>query len=364
MQEKVLFARVGYMNLYRGSANEKPMGGGSYTEENIGLEACNFLNIGKNVYGYFQPAGYKPDGIFNGTINLRRIDPKIKKDEEELDNVLVIFFATNKELSTTNKGITNRSVIIGWYKNATVYRHKQTLMKKRGGADKELDSYFLKAHEENMYLLPKEQRVYRLGHASNQGKKGNPGRSNGFFIYDEKYALKADKWISKAIFFVNNYSGSYLQSEKDFDAAKAEIELAGIGFQQNQKIKKAIEKHSTEMTIKELEKQGFKVKEYEDGQKICAKESYDLEASRNGVKYLVEVKGTQLDGSSVIFTYNEAELYKKKENKIILSIVHSIKIKGDNVVKGSGEISIKNPFKIDEGKLTAISYIYKLEDLK
>lgn len=360
MKEKVLFARVGYMNLYRGSANEKPIGGGSYTEEHIGLEACNFLNIGEDVYGYFQPAGYKPDGIFNGTINLRKIDPTLNNQVDKIDNVLVIFFATNKNLGTTGNGPSSRSVIIGWYKDATVYRNKQTLVKKRIGADIELDAYFIKAHKKNMYLLPNDQRIYRLGNSLNKSKKGSPGRSNSFFVYDDKYSLKTDEWIDKAISFVKEYGGSYLQSETDFEVARAEIELAGIGFQQNQKIKKAIEKYSTEMTIQELEKQGFKVFEYEDGQKICAKESYDLKASKGGLEYFVEVKGTQLDGSAVIFTYNEAELYRENKKRIILSIVHSIKISNEKVVKASGEIVIQNPFRIDESKLKAISYIYNM----
>jgi len=37
--QKVLFARVGNMDYYQGAADEKPIGGGKYNEENIGYEA-------------------------------------------------------------------------------------------------------------------------------------------------------------------------------------------------------------------------------------------------------------------------------------------------------------------------------------
>ncbi|NIE95624.1 hypothetical protein F3J02_03855 [Acinetobacter sp. Tr-809] len=360
MIERVLFARVGYMNLYRGSANEKPLGGGSYTEKNVGLEACNFLNIEQDVYGYFQPAGFKPNGLFNGTINLRKIDPAIPKSDEKIENVLVIFFATKERLSIPDKGPVTRSVIVGWYKNATVYAGAQSLEQKRDGVDKVLDSYFIKANKKDMYLIPDSNRKYRLGGTSRKSKKGNPGRSNSFFIYDEKYNLKKDRWISEAIDFVHQYNGPILQSDTDFDVERANIELEGAGFQKNQKIKQAIEKYSTERTIQDLEERGFKVQEYyPNGQKVCSKESFDLIAYKDNVEYVVEVKGTQLDGSAVIFTNNEVELYKKNKRKVILSVVHSIQISKEKVVKGSGKVVIQDPFKLVESKLEVISYIYK-----
>ena len=48
---KILFARIGYMRYYEGpqSGDEKPMFGGEYNENDIGLESDNYKNVKRNV---------------------------------------------------------------------------------------------------------------------------------------------------------------------------------------------------------------------------------------------------------------------------------------------------------------------------
>ena len=364
--QKVLFARIGYMDYYQGAADERPIGGGKFNDDNIGYEACNFLSVENYIYGYFQPAGYKADGINFGKINLQRIDPKIGNKEPKLDNVLVIFFATDSELDIQATGPVTRSVIVGWYKNATVYKERQHIV--RSGVDSELDGYYLKVKASDTFLLPKKNRAYRLGHSIRGEKEGNPGQSNSFYLYKEDKTLKDlhkvnFEWIPKAIEYVNNYKGPILQNDADIMMEKENTsnqKIDGLGFEEIEKIRKAIEKYSTAVTIKYLENEGFNVHEYnEQKQKICAYEPYDLLAYKNGSEFYVEVKGTRSLGTQVIFTKNEVKLHQESNN-VILSVVHSIQISEKlTAVENSGEISLYNPWKIDQTKLTAISYYYK-----
>ena len=287
--QKVLFARIGNMGYYQGAADERPVGGGKYNEDNIGFEACNFLSVENYIYGYFQPGGYKPDGVNFGSINLQRIDPKIRKSETKVDNVLVIFFTTDPELEVNARGPVTRAVIVGWYKNATVYRERQYIS--RPGINSELNGYFLKVKASDAFLLPKKNRAYRIGHSIYGERKGNPGQSNSFYLYEQDKTLKnfntvIYEWIPKAIEYVNMYEGIVLQSNTDIIMEKENTKnqkIEGLGFEENEKIRKSIEKYSTVVTIKYLENEGFKVKEYnEQKQKVCAYKPYDLLAYKNG----------------------------------------------------------------------------------
>lgn len=54
---RVLFARVGWMQFYRGimPGDEKLIGGGAYNKNNVGSEVANFAPVKGRVYGYAQP---------------------------------------------------------------------------------------------------------------------------------------------------------------------------------------------------------------------------------------------------------------------------------------------------------------------
>ena len=91
--ERVLFARVGWMKLYKGQQpdDEKPIGGGKFNQNSVGHEAFNFLPIKSRVLGYFQPQLQPRERrkLHPSSINLGRIEPGLNGDT--LDNVLVIF---------------------------------------------------------------------------------------------------------------------------------------------------------------------------------------------------------------------------------------------------------------------------------
>ena len=76
MNEPILFARIGWMEYYNGpqADDEKPKGGGKYTETGIGHEAFNFKTINGQRFGYFQPP------MQTSSIALQRIAPGTKGD--------------------------------------------------------------------------------------------------------------------------------------------------------------------------------------------------------------------------------------------------------------------------------------------
>lgn len=365
--QTVLFARIGYMENYQGALNgDVPIGGGKYNDENTGYEACNFLDIDGKVYGYYQPS------MNSGKVNLERLDPK-NSNLDKIENVLVIFFSTlPKVIANQNlidDVISSSSVIVGWYKNATVFRESQRINRKIDGINQ--DIYFIKANVEDSYLLPVKNRVYKVGHGIKGEKEGNPGQSNSFYIYDKNKQLKdltnlQNKWIGQAINYVNTYTGKYIKS--DLDRAEQDVingqykfgSYSGAGFQNNVLVKIAVEQYAMFKAKEALTKRGYDVyTTNEKGQSICGNSPFDMKAYKDGNEYFVEVKGTQSNGSSVIFTYNEVELYKDKTKKVILCIVHSIQLIDDKINKKSGEVIIHDPWVINKSKLKTISYFYK-----
>ena len=120
-----LVCNVGWMEYY-GSENDDDniVGGGSYVDrENHGFEVCNFAPYENQIYGYVQPPrGRSDENIKSGTdeyffrskIDINKLGADTNDDF--ITNVNVIWTATHTERGR---------VVVGWYKNATVYREYQ-----------------------------------------------------------------------------------------------------------------------------------------------------------------------------------------------------------------------------------------------
>ena len=99
----ILVCRVAWMPFYR-SKKEEASGGGSYVEEgNVPYEALNFLPVKGEYFGYVS---------VRGNININKLGAK--SDDEKISGVLVVFCASDPK--------SGDFLVIGWYKNATVYR--------------------------------------------------------------------------------------------------------------------------------------------------------------------------------------------------------------------------------------------------
>lgn len=343
---RVLFARIGYMKFYQGPklGDEKPIGGGSYNAKEIGHEVYNFLNIGGKVYGYFQPHMKEPYEI-----NLARIEQGYSADK--IDHVLVVWFARNP----IGKG----QVVIGWYKNATVFRSIQTpaSLPRREEYD-----YNIQACTKDCVLLPISKRRFPIGHDISGTRKGNPGEANVFYLLDDSGKKKDPtssntSWIKDVLKFVNSYSGQTISSREDEiqeDMITRDITTGGQGLQSNVEIRLLIESYAMNVCKKFYVEKGYDVKD------VSPTLSYDVLIKKNGVERKVEVKGTQTKGNAIILTRNEVELSRSQGKDMALFLIHSIVMNKKTVRKGSGVIKIIEPWQVTDDRLIPLSYTYRL----
>lgn len=148
----LLFCNVGWMARYQGLRGQpdKIVGGGQYVNENgTGNEVCNFLAADDGwVYGHVETI----KGDLDRDIRLDRLG----STDKQVDHVDVVWTATNP-----TKG--GRRVV-GWYRDATVYRSRQYFQKapsRQHRADK-LASYRIKTKADLAQWLPIEDRSLSL----------------------------------------------------------------------------------------------------------------------------------------------------------------------------------------------------------
>ena len=353
---RVLFARIGWMKFYAGIQpdDEKPKGGGAYTKEYVGGEVFNFLNLGGKFYGYLQPhARFGKNAV---EINLERIAPKHVKyagnadygDRDYLDNVLVVFVA---------KSPSEGQIIVGWYKNAKVYRG---FLEKRRKVPKYVEAhwYNIEAKVSRSVLLPTDKRTHHIpnGHCA-------MGQANACYQYENNLDRKDTfNWVRDAISYVDSYEGENLIKDPHSEDVK-EIELisernaslrSGQGFRITQALRKKIEDYSVGKA-----KSYFKSKKY-SVKNVGSIRSYDLECHRNSRKLAVEVKGTTTVGQSVLLTKNEVE--NANRQKTALFVLYSIKVhkRQRRYHLSGGVMRVFNPWRVDRRRLTPLSYSYEL----
>ena len=114
-------------------------------------------------------------------LHIERIDP-LAKNRDSLDNVLVVFCATPKP---------GGSVIVGWYKNATVYRRRPSYE----GRD-----YNLCAQKDDCCLLPEYRRTFKVPRATN-GDVGF-GTMNIWYAHGEKNR----GYVESVIDYIDSYT--------------------------------------------------------------------------------------------------------------------------------------------------------------
>lgn len=164
---KILFCNIASMRYYQGNTNtDPPSFGGSYVEKTgDAYEKYNFLPFKKNgltiCCGFFEPK--KSGSDKRNQVHLEKIvgcEGDINSDV--VDDILVVF---------CSKYDNNRYVIVGWYKNASVYRwvKEETDISVHG--DSLSHEYNVVAHTENCVLLPYSTRNHHIW-AAKRRKKG------------------------------------------------------------------------------------------------------------------------------------------------------------------------------------------------
>lgn len=151
----MVFLRVGWMNRYQGIAEtgDTIARGGAYVDERgFGHEIFNFKPFGGMVYGYVQPPRGGRDRWEDARINLSRLG--VRAHAVSVPGILCIWVATSPE---------GGAVIIGWYRNATIYRALQPPPLHSGRENGDTDcGYYVVASAKDAVLLPPEERDFSL----------------------------------------------------------------------------------------------------------------------------------------------------------------------------------------------------------
>lgn len=185
---KILFCNIAWMKYYVGNSDkDKPINGGSYIRETKdGGECYNFQDYNGYCYGYV---------MLNGNMALDKHFEGVSSNQSCVDDVLVIWVATNKDSETR---------IVGWYKNATVYREDQN---EETFTDRNHSLYYrIKAQAKDCYLLPEDKRTFPIERASTVGPGMGMGRSN---IWYAESQFARNILIPKVVDYIENYNGEY-----------------------------------------------------------------------------------------------------------------------------------------------------------
>lgn len=180
---KILFCNIAWMKFYRGvNENDIPVNGGSDPEEdpdNCG-EAFNFLQFDRKYYGFVWP---------RGDMHIERLEG-IHKNDAVARDVLVVWIAANPDKS----GV----YIIGWYRNASVFREMQNLTVNPG----ESYSYNIVCDVKDGMLLTTDKRTFRIPLATKEGKGKGKGQSHVWYAESAEIRLN---FIPKVNDYIDNW---------------------------------------------------------------------------------------------------------------------------------------------------------------
>lgn len=267
---KMIFLNIGWMKSYKGLTNDKIKGGGSFVgEHGYGYEIHNFDPLFNKMYGYVQPV--------SSYINIDRLGAP--KQDGSVDHVLVVW---------VSKSSSRGRFIVGWYKDATVYRNQQKPPQIRKHRGEDID-YFIVADEDDCKLLPIDERIFKIPTG-----KGGMGRSNVWFADKEKNRnLRHNVW-------------DYINNNK---IQKDEIPKSKNGkpWQPDPLKRQQVEKNAIYVVANYYKELGYSVDSVESDNV-----GWDLEATINDITLNLEVKG--LSQENVLFGLTPNEYEKMNEN--------------------------------------------------
>lgn len=278
--KKMIFLNVGWMKNYSGiTRTDRLIGGGSYPKmKGYGDEIFNFQAHAGHFFG---ACGKK--------VKIERLGASPK--DRFIGNVLIVWIAKAK-----SGGV----FLIGWYKNATIYREWQSASNSVERRYKgRIFNYFVKARTIDSKLLPEDERILRI--PTGKGGKGE---------YHVWYADKPNhlKFKQEVMDFILHGKKPKIISGIKRNPYRS-IQLDPLKRQR-------IEKAAINSVIKYYEGNRYEVRSVE-GDNI----GWDLEARQENRLLRLEVKGLSYSEISVEVTPNEYSQMKKHRDTYRLCIV-------------------------------------------
>lgn len=265
---KLLLCNVAWMRKYQGVTDDDiPRHGGQWvTEHGYGHEAINFLPHRGHVYGFIQTY----------TINVERINPAAGAKAED---VLVVWRARSKI----------GSVVIGWFKHATVYRHRQEAP--RGHeinyeGERVRPSWLIRAKNTDAFLVPEHKRLFTI-----------PVMHKGFG--SQTFVSFLDSGLKE----VEKFKCTLLEYIQNAESGRFTSQSRGTKSIPDPEHNARIEKAAVDAVAEYYAERGYDVTSVE-----TEKCGYDLIAQSKTARLLVEIKGTSQPGGrgiTVSLTPNE-----------------------------------------------------------
>jgi Domain of unknown function (DUF3883) len=278
---RVLFMNVGWMTAYRGRKGDHIKGGGEYVKEHgFGDEIFNFEPYKGRYYGYGRPA--------NNVIAVERLGAP--DGSPFVDRTMVVWVADSR--------------VAGWYKNARVYRERQSPVpgSKRFFRGHEC-GYYVTAKKQDCKLLDPDARTLAVPRA--REVDGGMGR----YVWYAEGAQHAE-FLEQLFDFIR--SGGKSNQNGAMRAGRG-----GQGWQTDPRRRKRIE----EAAVREVMRYYGKDLRYEVTDRQTEHCGWDLEATKNGTVLQLEVKGVAGGEVAVELTANEYRWMKKNRGSYRVCIV-------------------------------------------
>ncbi|WP_316677041.1 protein NO VEIN domain-containing protein [Ralstonia chuxiongensis] len=259
-------------------------GGGAYVAANgVGGEVFNFKPSRGKCYGYAMSLH------FSG-INLRFLDDsRTWSRGDELSGVDVVFIAKRPGVG---------QVVVGWYRNATVFHREYRVRRGTIQGMSEGQRYFLcVADVADVHLLAEELRTFVVP-AAPAGHKGFPGQSNVWYPMRQThqpavlaFAKRLRKYISTA---------TAMPPQQDELEAPARRKGGRKRAKPDRAHNVAVEAAAIDAALAYYEDKGYVVETVE-----TENLGWDLEATKGQALLLIEVKGVSVPTIYFELTPNE-----------------------------------------------------------
>lgn len=219
--KRILFCNIAYMEYYDIINHyEIPKNGESYVnKEKNALEKYNYhLCEDGYIRGFVET---KHRDKTPNTLHIEKIDKNKKYlKDNKIDNTLVIFCAKSP--------IINKTVIIGWYKNATVYRNQEL---------HEGREYNLICSSQDAILLEENERNYIIPRAASNSENIGFGQSNIWYANDDNHKA----FIKDTLDYINDIEKKQIKKDINNINEKYDINLnnciKNTKLENNKKIK-------------------------------------------------------------------------------------------------------------------------------
>lgn len=277
--KNIVFLNIGWMESYKGRKDDQIRGGGAYVDKfGRGWEILNFLPQRGYYHGFCQALSSKTVDMLGGS-----------EEDDSIKDVFVVWVAKNPS--------EGGRYIIGWYKNATIYRER-TERKYEG----KWIGWSVEAKVKDSKLLDMNERVFRI-----KTGKGWFGQRNIWYADKPRH----ESFKKEVLNFINKGTlpkgtlPSPIKTRKALHSWQADIEK-----------RQKVERKAVEITIKHFERKGYKVEVVE-----LEKKGWDLEAERSGQVLKLEVKGLSGEDVAIELTPNEYEQMKRCKNSYKICVV-------------------------------------------